>query len=136
MKLKGLNGDEIKQLLPPNRIFSGYRGSIAHGMYLKPSDPNSIDDKDLICVFMGDYEHYLGFGRRENYERMYKEWDIVGYEFRKMIRLLMKQNPNVLSALWLDERYILQTSPIWDEIIANRDLFVSKKAYHSDSRTG
>jgi len=49
MNLKGLSKEEQENLLNiPNTIFLGYRGSIAHGMYVPNSDPNSIDDKDIM----------------------------------------------------------------------------------------
>lgn len=30
-------------------------------MYVPSDDPDSIDDKDLMGVFVGPVEHYLGF---------------------------------------------------------------------------
>lgn len=48
---------EIKEYHPSIdewAILSGYRGSIAHGMYVPNSNPNSIDDKDTqFGGFMG-----------------------------------------------------------------------------------
>ena len=38
-------------------------------MYVPKSDPDSIDDKDLMGVYIAPIEHYLGFGRREVYEK-------------------------------------------------------------------
>lgn len=46
IKLGGLNNEQMKELLPPNLILLGYRGSIAHGTYIPQSDPNSINDKN------------------------------------------------------------------------------------------
>jgi hypothetical protein len=31
-------------------------------MYVPKSDPDSIDDKDVMGVYIGPLEHYLGFG--------------------------------------------------------------------------
>ncbi len=131
IRLGGLSIKETNALLPKNNIFVGYRGSIAHGMYVPNSDPNSIDDKDIICVYMASLEHYVGFGRKTVFEKIENEWDVVGYEFRKLIQLLLKQNPNVLSLLWLDEKHILKTTDIWQRVLDNKDIFISKKAYHS-----
>lgn len=132
MKLKGLSDAETAELLPPNPlIFVGYRGSVAHGMYVPNSDPLSIDDKDLLLVFAGLREHYHGFGRSEDWERFIGVYDVVGYELRKFVSLLVKQNPNVLSALWLAPHYILKTTPAWRMLVQHRDLFASKAAYHS-----
>lgn len=136
IKLKGLSVTEVDNLmpygiLPEDMIFLGYRGSITHGTYRPPKHPNSIDDKDLIGVFGGSVEHYLGFGRKETAEKVYKEWDCVYYEIRKMVALLKKGNPNVLSTLWLPDKHILKTSDIWDTLIDHRELFVTKQAYHA-----
>ena len=94
MKLKGLSEKETKELIPDNLIFLGYRGSIAHGMYVPSSDPNSIDDKDIMGVYFASPSHYLGIKQeKETIEKWYNEWDCVYYEFRKLIKLLVKGNP-------------------------------------------
>ena len=109
--MKGLNAEEKKELIPEDSIFLGYRGSIAHGMYVPNTDPNSIDDKDIMGVFIAPVSHYLGTQRvKETREKWYKEWDCVYYEVLKLAGLLEKGNPNVLSLLWLDERYYIYKS--------------------------
>jgi len=137
MKLKGLSEDQSNELLsdgnghPLNLIMLGYRGSIAHGTYVPSSDPSSIDDKDLMGVYIAPKEHYLGFAGREVYERMVNEWDVVFYELRKFVRLLIKSNPNVLMMLWLPEKYYIYKNVFGEELIKFRQLFVSREAYHS-----
>lgn len=134
IKLKNLSELETAELLPPGEmILLGYRGSIAHGMYVPSKDPNSIDDKDIMGVYIAPKEHYLGFGRQEVFERFIGEWDAVSYELKKFIGLLMKNNPNVLSMLWLKENQIIFQSELGQKLMANRDLFASKMAYHSFS---
>src|SRR6185503_7498081 len=78
-------------------------------------------------------EHYLGFGREDVYEKWEGEWDCVFYELRKFIGLLLNCNPNVLSLLWVKENGIIYESSLGQLLRANRDLFVTKKAYHSFS---
>ncbi len=130
--LKKLNEAERKELVPDNLIFLGYRGSIAHGMYIPNSDPNSIDDKDVIGVYIADESHYLGIiKQKETREKWYKEWDCVYYEFLKFVGLLEKGNPNVLSTLWLEDQYVIEKTTDWEYLKAHRDLFVSKNVYHS-----
>ena len=41
-------------------ILHCYRGSIAHGMYIKSSDPLSIDDKDTMAICVPTKDYYLG----------------------------------------------------------------------------
>lgn len=132
MNLKGLSVEEQNNLMIDNLIFLGYRGSIAHGLYVPSTDPNGIDDKDIMGVFVADKSYYIGLNKqKETVEKWYREWDCVYYEIKKLLNLLLKGNPNVLSLLWLDDRFTLKTSAEWDLIKANRNLFVSKKAYHS-----
>lgn len=115
-------------------ILSAYRGSIAHGMFIKNNDPNSIDDKDVMTICVPPRDYYLGlkeFGSRGTKEIKKDEWDIVVYEARKFIRLLMMGNPNVLAMLWLDDQFYLKTTNAGKLIIENRNLFVGRHVYHS-----
>ena len=71
IKLKNLSQDEVWKILPDNLLFLGYRGSIAHGMYVPNSNPDSIDDKDLIGAFTGPIEYYLGLEKiKESREKL------------------------------------------------------------------
>lgn len=133
IKLKGLSAEQISNLLPEGLISLCWRGSVAHGMYVPQSDPDSIDDKDVLGVYIGPLEHYLGFGRKDVYERWEGEWDCVFYELKKFIGLLLNCNPNVLSLLWLKPNGVIYESPLGQRLRENRDIFVTKKAYRSFS---
>ncbi len=133
ISLKGLSTEQVNQLLPEGLISLCWRGSVAHGMYVPNSDPDSIDDKDVMGLYIAPIEHYLGFGRREVYEQWEGEWDCVFYELRKFIGLLLNCNPNVLSLLWLKPNGIIYESELGARLRGQRDLFVTKKAYHSFS---
>ena len=115
-------------------ILLGYRGSISHGTYKSNKDPNSIDDKDLQGICIPPIEYYYGlkeFGSRGTIEIKKDEWDIVLYEFTKVIRLLEKGNPNVLALLWLEPQYYINITEAGQMLLDNRDLFVGKHVYHS-----
>ncbi len=131
IKLKNLSSEQVGVLLPDNLILLGYRGSIAHNMYVPQNNPDSIDDKDLMGVYVAPPEHYLGFGRADVHEKFINEWDSVCYEIRKFIKLLLKCNPNVISLLWVDEPHILYQHELGRLLREHRHLFVSKQAYHS-----
>ena len=133
IKLKGLSSEQVSNLLPEGLISLCWRGSVAHGMYVTKSDPDSIDDKDVMGVYIGPLEHYLGFGRNDVYEKWEGEWDCVFYELKKFVGLLLNCNPNVLSLLWLKPNGIIYESSIGQRLRENRDLFVTRKAYHSFS---
>jgi hypothetical protein len=133
IQLKGLNAEQIDRLLPESLISLCWRGSVAHGMYVPKSDPDSIDDRDVMGVYIGPLEHYLGFGRKDVYEKWEGEWDCVFYELRKFMGLLLNCNPNVLSLLWVKPNGIIYENEFGERLRKNRDLFVTKKAYHSFS---
>jgi len=115
-------------------ILIGWRGSIAHGMYIPSDDPKSIDDKDVMGICVPPIEYYYGlehFGSRGTQEIKRQEWDIVVYELLKFVSLLEKGNPNVLSLLWLKPNHYIKTTPEGLLLVENRSLFVGKHVYHS-----
>jgi predicted nucleotidyltransferase len=119
-------------MIPEHTILLGYRGSIAHGMYANPEQyENGIDDKDVLGVCLGPMDCYLGFNRFEQRETFLREWDVVVYEYRKMIRLLSQANPNVLSLLWLEPNHYIHRTPQGQQLIDHRHLFNSKRIYHA-----
>jgi predicted nucleotidyltransferase len=115
-------------------ILLAYRGSVAHGMYIPNSDPNSIDDIDLMGICVPPIEYYFGlreFGTRGTKEIKFEEYDIVIYEAKKFISLLSQGNPNVLSMLWLEDSMFLRQSQAGKYLLQNRVVFVGKHVYNS-----
>ncbi len=136
IELRGLNQEEISRMIPETPVLVGYRGSIAHGMYVPNSDPRSIDDKDIMSVCVPPLDYYFGFenhgfGDRGVKEFAYMEWDSVAYEIKKFAGLLVKSNPNVLSLLWLEREHYIHVSAEGRALIDARQLFVTKKIYHA-----
>lgn len=136
IQLRGLNQDQIREMIPSTAILVGYRGSIAHGMYVPKTDPNSIDDKDLMSVCIPPLYYYFGFetcgfGDRGTSDRFIGEWDSVAYELKKFVGMLAKSNPNVMSLLWLNPIYYVHVAREGQTLIDFRNLFVSKKIYHA-----
>ena len=133
--MKNLTPEMKKELFPDNLILCGYRGSVAHNMYIPNTDPNSIDDIDLIGVYLAPLEYYIGLGLGKRYrksiEKFVSKYDVVHYELRKFVNLLTKANPNVLSLLWVKDNHYIKRTDYGNLLIENRDLFVSKLAYKS-----
>jgi len=125
-----------QELFHSNSILVGFRGSVAHNTYVPNTDPNSVDDIDLMCVYLMPPKYYIGIKAEGKGVKggFVDEWDVVSYEFRKFVRLLLKCNPNVMSMLWMDDPYYLKKAKYGRILIENRDLFSSKIAY--DSYTG
>ena len=114
--------------IPANTVMLGYMGSHSHGTHIPSTDPNSIDDIDLMGFSLGPVESYLGLKKFEHMVHKEAEWDIVVYEIRKFTRLLLQQNPNVVGLLWLkDDLYI--HDDIQRQYVEKRDIFSSKLAY-------
>jgi predicted nucleotidyltransferase len=127
-----------KEVLVDNLILLGYRGSIAHNMYIPNTDPNSIDDIDIIGVFIAPENFYIGLGqhRSSQTKEISKEingvmWDCVYYELRKFIKLLLKGNPNVLSLLWIKPEHYLLINEFGKMLLENRESFLGKKALYT-----
>ncbi len=125
---------EHMEMIPENTTLLSYRGSIAHGMHIPSTDPNSIDDIDLIGVVVAPVNCYLGlseWGSRGTKEVKSGRWDIVLYELRKAASLLLQGNPNILSMLWTLPEHVIMSSYGGRELIANRHHFVGKHVYNA-----
>lgn len=126
--------NEILSKINAKPILVGWRGSIAHGMYIAPDQEQGTDDKDVMAVVVPPIDCYLGlnnFASRGTQEINDGEWDVVAYELRKFVSLLLMGNPNVLSLLWLEQKHIIHQSIGGRILRANRNLFVGKHVYHS-----
>lgn len=117
--------------LDAHTILLGYVGSTSHGTYIPPDQKSGIDDKDLMGIVIPPNEYILGLSKYEQSDIFHEEWDIVSYDLRKIMRLLIKSNPNVIGLLWLDEVYYVKQTPAGKRLIENRDLFMTKKMYKS-----
>lgn len=117
-------------------LLLAYRGSVAHNMYIPNSDPNSIDDIDLMGIFLAPKNYYLGLTNiKTTVELMVEKdgalYDCVYYELKHFVKLLLKGNPNVLSMLWLKPDHYLFKSPYIETLLESKHLFRSKKVFHS-----
>lgn len=108
-----------------------YRGSIAHGTYIPNNKPTSVDDKDVIGVAIPTKEYFYGLKDFEQFERKHEYWDVLIYDFRKFVRLLIKSNPNVLGVLWTPEKHIIKSTDHYKRLMENREMFLSKDVYKS-----
>ncbi|MDE6519036.1 MAG: nucleotidyltransferase domain-containing protein [Ruminococcus sp.] len=108
-----------------NIILLGLGGSHAYGTNTESSDLDirgcALNSKEeILCG--EDFEHFTDVST-----------DTTIYSFMKLIRLLTSCNPNTIEILGLaPERYIY-LSDIGKELLENRKMFLSKKAYLSFS---
>ncbi len=115
-------------------ILYGYRGSIAHGTHVPPDQPESTDDRDTMGVVIHPLNCYLGaYHPKDTREQFEGDNDIVIYDIKKFVGLLVKGNPNVISMLWNRDDMYLTIDPLGQILIDNRELFLSKRvvsAFH------
>lgn len=109
------------------------RGSEAHNTYVPPLDPNGVDDCDVLIVAVPPTDNYVGLKEWELAEGINGIWDVVAYEVRKFVRLLCKQNPNVLAALWLRPEDYYSVAPLGRELLQHRGLFRAKVPFFAST---
>lgn len=122
----------IKDLLPfeeKNLILLGLRGSLAHGTYIQ----DYTDDRDVFGIVIPPIDYFYGLKKYEGTERFEGDIDLLIFDIRKYITLLLKNNPNVLSLLWLQDNQYLKRTELGKRLIANRYMFLSKKCYNTYS---
>lgn len=91
---------------------------------------NENSDIDVRGIVMDPVESILGLSNFEQYEVHDKEKDVdsVLYGLKKMVKLLLGNNPNCIEILSPQERNIVFSDDIGKELIERRHLFLSKKA--------
>ena len=103
-------------------------GSHAYGLNIATSD---IDEKG-VCI--EPLEYHLGFlNNFEQFERMASKGgdkDLVIYAFKKFVKLAAECNPNIIEVLFVDDSDILYCDKFGEELLARRNLFISKEAFN------
>ena len=106
-----------------NIILLGLGGSYAYGTNVETSDLDvrgcALNNKSEILT-------------NENFEQFVNEaTDTTIYSFNKLITLLSNCNPNTIEILGLKPEHYLYISPIGQELLDNKKIFLSKKAINS-----
>jgi predicted nucleotidyltransferase len=123
-----IKNDEYKFLyenehLKNKLIFLCLGGSHAYGTNIETSD---IDLRGCVAPSVSDL---IGFS--EFSEIVETETDTTIYEFNKLIKLLLNNNPNTIELLGLKKEHYLILNPIGEELIKNKKLFLSQKCFFS-----
>jgi len=131
------NTDSWLKRLGDYVILQGYRGSVAHNTYDREV---TSDDVDIMGIFIPPPECVFGIDNVETIDRQITErrkggeevvWDIVYYSLPKFMRLILKQNPNVLGFLWLKNEHYLKVEWGGQKLILERERLLSKRCYDS-----
>lgn len=99
------------------------RGSHAYGTNIPTSDI------DYSGVFVQSLDNILGTSYREQIND--DSNDIVIYEIRRFLELLEKNNPTILELLNTPEDCVIYKDPIFDEILKNKEKFITKQCANS-----
>lgn len=104
-------------------ILMGLGGSYAYGTNNENSD---VDFRGITLNLSSDL---LGLTKFEQYED--ENTDTVIYSFNKIVKLLLDCNPNTIELLGLDEEQYLIKTALGQELLDNKNLFLSKRAVKS-----
>ena len=108
-------------------IFETIIGSTAYGTCIE-----GVSDIDKAGVMIPGKEYFYGLDKFEQFQGFPGE-DHTVYDFRKAITLIHDNNPNLVDLLCAPEHCVLKTSPYWQKIMDNKDLFISKRCRYTFS---
>lgn len=105
-----------------NLIYKCLIGSQAYGTALPTSDVDYkgiyIQPKDDILTF--------------RYNEQIEKWkDECYYEIRRFLQLAQSANPTILEMLFVDEKFIVQSSPQFELLRKHKEKFLTKKCADS-----
>lgn len=104
-------------------ILMGLGGSYAYGTNNENSD---VDFRGITLNLPSDL---LGLTEFEQYED--NKTDTVIYSFNKVVKLLLECNPNTIELLGLDNEQYLIKNELGQQLLDNKQLFLSKRAAKS-----
>jgi uncharacterized protein len=127
----------LETSLQNHLIFVTVHGSQCYGL------ANELSDLDLkgIVVPPKEVENNLfhRFEQVENSELVHRKFDHLKnpknpkiestvFSLKKFMVLAANINPNIIELLWVDPKDVLFTTPLMEEFMEHRDLFLSSKA--------
>lgn len=131
------------KFLPSNIHYETIMGSVAYGV----SNDHSDEDIYGFCIPPKHivFPHHAGviYGFDDNFERFdqyqqhhvedknaRKEYDFTIFNIVKYFKLCAGANPNMIDSLYTSRRCVLHSTQIGEMVRENRDVFLSKKAWH------
>jgi len=107
-------------------IFECITGSKLYGT----DTPDSDFDYRVICIppLPVLLDPFMNFEQKDS---GFEEEDRTIYALGKFMKLCADCNPNIVELLFIPECNIIQKSGVWNNIIENKQLFLSKKVKHT-----
>ncbi len=120
-----------RELAQNNKIFEIRTGSHLYGTVRPDSD------EDFMGVFLPGKRQVYGFlrvdevdnsvvSKDENNKNTADARDIKYYEFRKYVRLLMDNNPNIIESIFVNQENIVYVNSFGEWLLENKKLFPYK----------
>ena len=110
----------IQELIDKQKVlYHVYRGSYVYGTYIEGKS-----DKDESGVFMSPVDDLFGLNYQEQIND--DKNDVVFYELRRFVDLLMTNNPGMLELLYTPEKFHIYKHPVMDLIFENKHKFLTK----------
>ena len=106
-------------------LYAYLRGSHCHGT------ATELSDTDIGGVFMAPIDNVLGLGLNYQGQIANETNDIVFYELKKYMELLIKSNPTVLESLFVDDEFVMYEHSAMKMIKSYRNEFLTKKCFNS-----
>lgn len=103
-------------------LFLTLHGSQAY----ETNTPDS--DYDIRGVCIPPRWYYTGYLQKFEHLERKEPNDFALYELSKFCKLAAECNPNIIELLYVPEEKWLYVTPEWRRLVANRHLFLSKKA--------
>lgn len=118
---------DYRKIAEENTILKVITGSHLYGTNVEGSDD------DYQGIFMPSKDMVLGMKVCEQvvYEKRKDGFDYTCFSLIKYIHLASGNNPNILSIFYTPKHCIQKIDDFGKMLIESRDLFISKKAYHS-----
>ena len=104
-------------------ILLGLGGSHAYGTNIEGSDI------DIRGVALNSKSDLIGMSKFD--QRVNEATDTTIYSFRKIVELLLNTNPNTVEMLGLKPEHYLYVTPIGQELLDNKKMFLSKRCIYS-----
>jgi predicted nucleotidyltransferase len=119
--MKNFNPEDYK-------IFECITGSNLYGT----ATPGSDIDYRGVCLPPLEIllDPFTGFEQKDS---GFEEEDKSIYNLSKFMKLCADSNPNIIELLFIPQKNILFQNNIWEKIVENRQLFLSKKAKYTFS---
>ena len=106
-------------------LYEYIRGSHCHGIN------TPLSDIDKGGIFISPLKNTIDLGFDYQDQIANETNDIVWYELKKFMTLLLKSNPTILEGLFVDEKYVEFEHPIITELKCHKNEFLTKECFSS-----